>query len=64
MAVRFKKGIDWDYYGIDILQYDYLPQHGNQKNNADYINVDDLREELKKNGVDKNAVRRRFMGIE
>ena len=32
MAVRFKKGIDWDYYGVDILKYEYLdPKDSRQK---------------------------------
>lgn len=65
MAVRFKKGINWDYYGVDILKYDYLSAKGGAKANRDnFINTDELRKELQKEGVDKDAVRKRFVGIE
>ena len=65
MAVRFKKGIDWDYYGVDILKYEYLdPKFCHKKSRDSFINKDELREELQKEGIDKDAVRKRFMGIE
>lgn len=65
MAVRFRKGIDWDSYGIDILKYEYLQSKGGTKKNAEnFINTDELRAELQKEGVDKNAVRRKYMGLE
>ena len=65
MAVRFKKGIDWDYYGVDILKYEYLdPKFCPKKTKENFINTDKLREELLKEGIDKDAVRKRFMGIE
>ena len=65
MAVRFKKGIDWDYYGVDILNYEYLdPKFCPKKTKDTFINTDELREELQKEGIDKDAVRKRFMGIE
>lgn len=64
MAVRFRKGIDWDYYGVDILKYEYMGKalHGKDKDN--FINTDELRKELQKEGVNKDEVRRRFMGLE
>ena len=65
MAVRFKKGIDWDYYGVDILKYEYLdPKFCPKKTKDTFINTDGLREELQKEGSDKDAVRKRFMVIE
>ena len=65
MAVRFKKGIDWDYYGVDILKYEYLePKYCPKKNRDSFINTDELKNELQKEGVDVDATRRRFMGIE
>ena len=65
MAVRFRKGIDWDYYGVDILKYDYLPLSKHQsKNRDDFIDINKLKKELQKEGVDKNAIRRKFMGVE
>lgn len=63
MAVRFKKGIDWDYYGVDILKYDYLPLK-NGANKDKFINTDELRNELQQEGVDADAVRKRFVGLE
>lgn len=64
MAVRFRKGIDWDYYGVDIMKYEFMGKslHGKDKDN--FINTDELREELQKEGIDKDAIRRRFMGLE
>ena len=47
MAVRFKKGINWDYYGVDILKYDYLSAKGGAKANRDnFINTEEMRKEL------------------
>ena len=44
MAVRFKKGIDWDYYGVDILKYEYLePKYCPKKNRDSFINTDELK---------------------
>ena len=65
MAVRFRKGIDWDYYGVDILKYDYLPVSKYQSQRRDnFIDTNKLKEELQKEGEDKNAFRRKFMGLE
>ena len=61
MAVKFQTGVNWEYYGIDILKYEYLKIKGGRSN---YINTDELREELQKEGANENAVRKRFMGIE
>lgn len=61
MAVKFQTGVNWEYYGIDILKYEYLKTKGGRSN---FIKTDELREELQKEGVDENAVRKRFMGIE
>lgn len=63
MATRLKKGIDWDYYGVDILKYDYLAPRGG-KYKDDFINTNELKQELQKEGVDKDAIRKRYMGIE
>lgn len=52
MAVRFKKGINWDYYGVDILKYDYLSAKGGAKANRDnFINTEEMRKELQKEGA-------------
>ena len=65
MAARFKKGIDCDYHGAHILKYEYLdPKFCPKKTKDTFINTDELREELQKEGIDKDAVRKRFMGIE
>ena len=48
-----------------VIKYDYLSAKGGAKSNRDnFINTEEMRKELQKEGVDKDAVRRQFMGIE
>ena len=66
MAVRFKKGVNWDAYGIDILKYDFLPfgKTHSKKQKEQFIDTEGLKLALLQEGVDTDAVRRKFMGLE
>lgn len=64
MAVRFRKGIDWEHYGVDVLKYEFLSKGLHQKDKDSFINTDELKKELQQEGVDTDAIRKRFMGIE